>query len=106
MVRNYTILFAAVTMISFSVSYWVSHTSATPPCTHRAQVCNFAITPTKVCMNGILSTTSMLGDEVGALNVRSLGAHAPCGWIYQKGTILPWLSTGVVCGKGAIQDCW
>ena len=102
--KNYLILFAAVAALSFNVCYLASHSGAQGVCTHRGQVCNFSISTSLQCVNGVHSTSiHVVGEEYGA-NARLTGG--PCGLVYNKWLGFITTKTDLTCGLAGDALCY
>ena len=101
--RNNLILFTAVAMLSFSACYWTLYCGA-QVCTHRGQVCNYSISTTKQCVNGVHSTSiNIVGEEYGT-NARLVGGA--CGIVYNKVLGITTTKTDKTCGEAGDTLCY
>ena len=74
------------------------------PCTHRAVVCTFPMTPDSVCLNGVVSTSIHIADELPTRN--SIPRSGSCGIVWGLIAGVAILPTFQTCGSAASTDCW
>ena len=96
----FAICFVATLLVASAVSFC----QANIPCTCQAQVCDFVIDPTHVCLNGAGSNSTMPEAGSRPFDYRPTNPVVPCGMVWYVGD---WITfpTFSTCGTAVTDDC-